>query len=627
MADPQQTAADLGGAPASTDTDAAVARASKAAPAPTGKAAVSADAAKARSMADAQAKDFETFHRENPLPKQPDMTPFTQKMPEADPMRQFGSLASGLAILAGSLTRTPLTTALNASAEAMKAIRTGDLMAYQDAKDRWKENTDLAIKNAEWAQKGYDNAFALMKEKHAEGWAALKTVAALDGNVAALNQQDVRLAMEANNASTRNRIALDEHRERMDEFAAKQEERAIDQAAVQARVHDKLDALGLDADARRNLPENTTSQIRFQARNEVVAEKKQAELVVGGGRQAFDLSAATAFAKQKHPDWATMSVGDRNLAVYRALGELEANRFAEKTTAGQEAKIAAGPSTPEGMAITARMQATGEPYDKARAAIRKESAPAPRNANAMLTQRFMFENPNATQEQIQQYVSSLPARASAIREFNSGKAAASIRSFDVAVSHLAVMREMAEALQNGDQRTLNRLANSWAAEFGGSAPTNAAAVARIVGDEIVKAVTGGPGALADRQDAQNIFTDAKSPEQLFGAINAVQQLMGGQMSGLKRQYERATGLRDFTEPNRFMSPEAARVFETYEQRRPPAADSLPAPPTVATPAPAPPPPARTSSPQAVPPEGARTVTPKGVKAVWRNGRWVEDDGR
>ena len=618
-ADPQQTAADLGGVPASTDTDAAVARASKAAPAPTGKAAVSADAAKARSMADAQTKDFEAFYRDNPLPKQPDLAPFTQKMPEADPMRQFGSLASGLAILAGSLTRTPLTTALNASAEAMKAIRTGDLMAYQDAKDRWKDNTDLAIKNAEWAQKGYDNAFALMKEKHAEGWAALQAVAALDGNVAALNQQDVRLAMEANNASIRNRVALDEHRERMGEFAAKQEERAIAKALVTDTARDLAKQAGVNFD---QLPPEKQQALRGRAE---ITLKQQA--AVGSGRQAFDLNAATAFAKQKHPDWATMSVEDRNLAVYRALGELEANRFAEKTAAGQEAKIAAGPSTPEGMAITARMQATGEPYDKARAAIRKESAPAPRNANAMLTQRFMFENPNATQEQIQQYALSLPARASAIREFNSGKAAASIRSFDVAVSHLAVMREMAEALQNGDQRTLNRLANSWVAEFGGSAPTNAAAVARIVGDEIVKAVTGGPGALADRQDAQHIFTDAKSPEQLFGAINAVQKLMGGQMSGLKRQYERATGLHDFTEPNRFMSPEAARAFETYEQRHPPAADSLPAPPTVATPAPAPPPPARTSSPQAVPPEGTRTVTPKGVKAVWRNGRWVEDDGR
>ena len=87
------------------------------------------------------------FEAEHPEPKPVHLEAWTKKPPEPDPVRQFGSVASGLARLAGALTRTPLTTALNASAEAMKAMRTNDLRAYEDAKSTWKENADIALKN------------------------------------------------------------------------------------------------------------------------------------------------------------------------------------------------------------------------------------------------------------------------------------------------------------------------------------------------------------------------------------------------------------------------------------------------------------------------------------------------
>jgi len=108
--------------------------------------------------------------------------PWTKKRPEADPVREFGSWASGLAILAGALTRTPMTTALNASAEAMKAIRAGDLATYEDQKKTWQENTDTAIKNAELQYKAYDLAYKEGHDTYADRMAAITTAATTFNN-------------------------------------------------------------------------------------------------------------------------------------------------------------------------------------------------------------------------------------------------------------------------------------------------------------------------------------------------------------------------------------------------------------------------------------------------------------
>jgi len=130
------------------------------------------------------------FEAEHPEPKPVHLEAWTKKPPEPDPVRQFGSLASGLAILAGALTRTPLTTALNASAEAMKAIRSNDLRAYEDAKNTWKDNADIALKNSEQEWKAYSNAYEKMKTNWAEGRADLTTAATAWGNVAATQHAD-----------------------------------------------------------------------------------------------------------------------------------------------------------------------------------------------------------------------------------------------------------------------------------------------------------------------------------------------------------------------------------------------------------------------------------------------------
>ena len=140
------------------------------------------------------------------MPSGPNLQPWNQKMPEADPARAFGSWASVLGILAGALTRQPLTAALNASGQAMKAIRSNDIAAYEDAKQTWKENTDIAIKNAEWSYKQYQAGLDLMKTDYDAGAAHIKTTAALIGDIHTMQNDDARTA--AAMAESKQRLAM-----------------------------------------------------------------------------------------------------------------------------------------------------------------------------------------------------------------------------------------------------------------------------------------------------------------------------------------------------------------------------------------------------------------------------------
>lgn len=79
-----------------------------------------------------------------------------------DPIANFGSIGSIFAMVASAFTRAPMTSALNASAAAMIAIRNNDEKAYESAYDAWKQNTQLALKRFEMEKVGFDQAQHLL---------------------------------------------------------------------------------------------------------------------------------------------------------------------------------------------------------------------------------------------------------------------------------------------------------------------------------------------------------------------------------------------------------------------------------------------------------------------------------
>jgi hypothetical protein len=158
-------------------------------------------------------------------------------------------------------------------------------------------------------------------------------------------------------------------------------------------------------------------------------------------------------------------------------------------------------------------------------------------------------------------------RQAAIGQFEYGKKGDSVRSLSVSLDHLDTLQKAGDALKNGNMQAFNRLSQSIAEQTGSAVPTDFEAAKGIVADEVVKGIIGSGGGVGDREKAQAIFDKVKSPDQLAGAITQVKQLLKGQLSGLKRQYEQSTGRDDF---DRFLSPQARGLEgeQKYSQQNP-----------------------------------------------------------
>lgn len=153
-----------------------------------------------------------------------------------------------------------------------------------------------------------------------------------------------------------------------------------------------------------------------------------------------------------------------------------------------------------------------------------------------------------------------PARSAAYKAFKTGPQGNLVRSFNVGISHLNSLQSLTAALGNGNIQLFNKIGQTVAEQTGQTAPTNFDAAKAIVGDEIIKAIVGGGGALADRENAQNQISRAKSPQQLLGVIQTYKTLMAGQLSGLSRQYQNATGRNDF---DQLLAPETKAELEKH----------------------------------------------------------------
>lgn len=145
-------------------------------------------------------------------------------------------------------------------------------------------------------------------------------------------------------------------------------------------------------------------------------------------------------------------------------------------------------------------------------------------------------------------------------EFATGKAGNAIRSFNVGISHLDTLNNLADALNNGDLKAFNQIGNFIATQTGQPAPTNFGAAKKIVGDELVKAIVGAGGTGHDREEVAKTIDAANSPAQLKGAIKTVQELMVGQLGGLEQQYRTTTKRDDF---DKYLSPRAMEIRRAH----------------------------------------------------------------
>lgn len=149
------------------------------------------------------------------------------------------------------------------------------------------------------------------------------------------------------------------------------------------------------------------------------------------------------------------------------------------------------------------------------------------------------------------------------KDFATGKQGNAVRSFNVSLSHLDTLGQLADALNNGDTQVINKLGNSYAQQTGAVAPNNFEAAKKVVTDEVVKAIVGAGGTGHDREEAAKTISSASSPAQLKGVIKTYKDLMVGQLGGLEQQYRITTGRDDF---GRYLSPQAQGMLHPTGQQ-------------------------------------------------------------
>jgi len=119
----------------------------------------------------------------------------------------------------------------------------------------------------------------------------------------------------------------------------------------------------------------------------------------------------------------------------------------------------------------------------------------------------------------------------------SGQGATNINYFNTATDHLKLLKEVGDALHNGQYQIANKYANEFAAATGNPAPSNFDAVKTAVAGELSKTFKGTGATDQEIGEINTTINRAQSPEQIQGAIDWYTRLMEGKINALKGQYE------------------------------------------------------------------------------------------
>jgi hypothetical protein len=173
----------------------------------------------------------------------------------------------------------------------------------------------------------------------------------------------------------------------------------------------------------------------------------------------------------------------------------------------------------------------------------------------------------------------------AMTAFGSGDQGDKLRFLDVGTQHLDVFDKAINALNSPNGLpVVNALLNPLKTQYGLSAPNTFEGLKQIVATEISKAISGGIGTGDDRDRLMKSLDDAKNADQLHDMVNGFRSLMGGQLMGLKQQYEQSTGIKQgmFAFENKLTPAALAALTPAAKENSAPPSASVVTPPAPAT---------------------------------------------
>jgi hypothetical protein len=440
---------------------------------------------------------------------------WTQTPPENDPVKSFGSWASAVGVLGSLLTRRPLSSALNASAAAMNAQRSNDLAAYKEARDAWKENTELAMKQSEYELRVYDGIYKRAGLSHNEKMAEISAAAAANKDEAMsymLQAKGVEGYQELMQSRQNTAKTAQEMSHNASVYADETLQRMETKAAVQQYVEGK----------------------------------------------AQEWMAAHPGVKPNPND---PQVKQQMLAWAKEGQRLEESKDAKAKSTGSQLPTM---STVEAQAAQALIAQGKSPIDAIKE-VKAAGQSTPRSPMAMMLQKWHEEHPNATADDEVGVYAEMGERAKAYRDFGTGTQGNQVRAFSTAVSHLGTLSEAKAALDSGDLPKANAMIQSISSELGHPEVKTYDAIKQLVGDEVFKGIVPGQGSVYEREEVGKSFEAADSPEAYKGVVKGLSGLMGGQLTELERQYKRTTKMKDGFEGADFLSDDAKAAFREYKK--------------------------------------------------------------
>jgi hypothetical protein len=495
-----------------------------------------------------------------------------QKKYQDDPYSAFGSFAMVASLGLAAFTKTPFTNSMNAMAGVINGRREAKDQEYERSYKAWQDNTKLFFDRFNMVKSQVGDAVEMMKTKGELGKSQLANTLTKYG----LAQDLALLNAGYDDVLAQKWVA---QAKAVGEMADAREKIETDHSVREAmRVEDEQrKALGL-------APMSPQEKLEMKG---FLTEKHTPE-------QAAFQDAWHTFMRE-HPD-ATSEEKSDFMQRARSYGKLAQTKEIEDAivdfksvvpdlTPTEQAVIktalgSKGAKAPEAVAkMTGAMDAirkaaeSGQPMDPAQRAELLRNAAGSGGSGATPEGRdFAAETylqsgtlPSRNRESNEQIisraaqmakergidVSTLPkkwqefkAEQVGMQRYFSGTQGQQTVAINTVVDHLKTMREVEEALKNGDITVLNRIGQMFAKETGQPEPTNAMLTGQLVGTELVRAMgVAGAGTKEERDELGAILGNvSSSPEQIEGAAATAEKLLAGKLFSLRLAFPGATGL-------------------------------------------------------------------------------------
>jgi hypothetical protein len=125
--------------------------------------------------------------------------------------------------------------------------------------------------------------------------------------------------------------------------------------------------------------------------------------------------------------------------------------------------------------------------------------------------------------------------------FNTKQQGNAVRSMNVAIDHMDTLRNKIEKLPNGQYPAVNDIVATFGKAIGDPRYNSYDAAAGLIAAEVTKAIVANGGTGDERAEKEKLLAVKNNPEALRSVLDSYTQLLGGQMRGLKEQYEAGHG--------------------------------------------------------------------------------------